>query len=193
MAQIVAYHRKTFVVDSLKTLKEIKDRESSRDLESRNFIALDILRVDPIKPHLRTIKVKDKDGRPVNVKLLYDVITFTSQFIHHSKKLEKVKNFLTGNTFVCPNIDTASTVAYEIPGDEKYDAISIDGTHFKKNGLITSTFPGGAASNAEQWTDEDYEMEKLNGVTREFSSSKNKVFLADKQVANTTQTTCLKR
>ena len=79
----------------------------------------------PLKERLRGIK------NPSNVKLVYDVLQYDRPAI------QKAVLFVTNNAFVCETLEDARKVAYEMDGGVQYDAVALDGTFFKKSGIIS--------------------------------------------------------
>ena len=80
-----------------------------------------------MKERLRTLK-----GH-YHFKLLYDLLEFDPRF-------EKAILYITNNTLVCDTTKDAITVAYEMTGSERYDAVTKDGTLYQKSGIVSGGF-----------------------------------------------------
>ena len=73
---------------------------------------------------------------------------------------------MTNNVLVCETPEDAMKIAYNMEDGKRYDAVAIDGTYYKKSGIIS----GGSADiarKAKRWDDKQVNSlksgkEKLN-------------------------------
>ncbi|XP_023289766.1 structural maintenance of chromosomes protein 1A [Orussus abietinus] len=113
------------VVDSERTATQCIKYLKEQLYCPETFLPLSNLLVESLKERLREIE------EPRNVKLLYDVIQFTPSDVGRAVL------FVTKNTLVCETPEDARKVAYEMDGNNVYDCVALDGTFFKKSGLIS--------------------------------------------------------
>ncbi|KAJ9583027.1 hypothetical protein L9F63_022643, partial [Diploptera punctata] len=66
-----------------------------------------------------------------NVKLLLDVINCRYPYV------EPAVRFAVSNTLVCDDMDVATYLAYEYEAPQRHDVVTLDGTHIKKNGIVS--------------------------------------------------------
>lgn len=111
------------VCDTDETARECITYLREQHFSPETFLPLNSLDVMPVNEKLR-----DFTSIP-NVKLLYDVINCNMPVAR------KALQFVCGNSLVCDTPDQARQLAY---GDkERYRAVSLDGTQFQPNGVIS--------------------------------------------------------
>ncbi|XP_017796878.1 PREDICTED: structural maintenance of chromosomes protein 1A-like [Habropoda laboriosa] len=89
------------------------------------FLPLEGLKTKPLKEELRGItKLQD-------VKLLYDVLQFAPTEIHNAIV------FVCKDTLICETAEDARIFAYELDPHYRYNCIALDGTYYRKDGIIS--------------------------------------------------------
>ncbi|XP_063240051.1 structural maintenance of chromosomes protein 1A-like isoform X2 [Bacillus rossius redtenbacheri] len=140
------------VVDSDVTARECVMFLKRHMSERETFLPLNSLQLKPLKSHLRNIT------EPGNVKLLFDVLNFSPP------EVETAVWFATANVLVCQTSEDAEYVAYNMESRTHYDVVSLDGTYYKKNGLIS----GGQvdlARKAKRWDEKAFNELKARKET----------------------------
>ncbi|XP_076672291.1 structural maintenance of chromosomes protein 1A-like [Andrena cerasifolii] len=106
---------------AMECIKYLKEQQ----IGAETFLPLDSLKAKPVKEKLRDI------NHPKHVKLLYDVLHFSPATINNAIL------FVTNNVLVCETSDDARKLAYEVDPNCKYDCVALDGTYYKKGGLMS--------------------------------------------------------
>merc|ERR1719195_1845670 len=134
-------YMEAIVVDTEQTARQCIQYLKDQMLEPETFLPLDYIQAKPLKERLRNI------SNPKGVKLLYDVLQY------EPAEIQRAVLFVTNNALVCETPDDAMKVAYELDdGQQRYDAVALDGTFYQKSGIIS----GGSvdiAKKAKRWDD----------------------------------------
>ena len=142
--------------------KTVKKREAKQCiqylkdqmLEPETFLPLNYIQARPLIKRLRNI------SNPQGVKLLNDVLQY------EPSDIKRAVLFVTNNVLVSETPEDAMKVAYKMENGKRYDAVALDGTYYKKSGIIS----GGSADlerKAKRWDDKQENSlksgkEKLN-------------------------------
>merc|ERR1712117_302452 len=141
ITKLLGRYMEAIVVDTEETARQCIQYLKDQMLEPETFLPLDYIQAKPLKERLRDIK------HPKGVKLLYDVLSFKPA------EIQRAVLFVTNNALVCETPDDAMKVAYELDdGQQRYDAVALDGTFYQKSGIIS----GGSvdlAKKAKRWDD----------------------------------------
>ena len=141
ITKLLGRYMEAIVVDTEETARQCIQYLKDQMLEPETFLPLDYIQAKPLKERLRDIK------HPKGVKLLYDVLSFKPP------EINRAVLFVTNNALVCESPDDAMKVAYELDdGQQRYDAVALDGTFYQKSGIIS----GGSvdlAKKAKRWDD----------------------------------------
>ncbi|KAG9511003.1 Structural maintenance of chromosomes protein 1A, partial [Fragariocoptes setiger] len=125
ITKIMGKSMEAIVVDTEKTGRSCIQYLKDQMLEPETFLPLDYIHSKPIKERLRNIQ------SPPNVKLVFDVIKFEPQDVREAVL------FATNNALVCETASDANKVAFELGDNQRYDAVSLDGTFYQKCGFIS--------------------------------------------------------
>ncbi|XP_039290651.1 LOW QUALITY PROTEIN: structural maintenance of chromosomes protein 1A [Nilaparvata lugens] len=140
ITKVLGKYMEAIVVDTEKTARMCINYLKEHMLDPETFLPLDYIQTKPLKERLRNIK------EPKNVKLLYDVLNYSPP------EIKRVILFATNNALVCDTPEDAMKVAYEMDGQNRYDAVALDGTCYHKSGIMS----GGSldlARKAKRWDD----------------------------------------
>ncbi|RZF46730.1 hypothetical protein LSTR_LSTR002593 [Laodelphax striatellus] len=140
ITKVLGKYMEAIVVDTEKTARLCIQHLKTHMLDPETFLPLDYIQTKPLKERLRNIK------EPRNVKLLYDVLNYSPP------EIKRVVLFATNNALVCDTPEDAMKVAYELDGQNRYDAVALDGTCYHKSGIMS----GGSldlARKAKRWDD----------------------------------------
>jgi structural maintenance of chromosome 1 len=141
ITKLLGRYMEAIVVDTEETARQCIQYLKDQMLEPETFLPLDYIQAKPLKERLRDIK------HPKGVKLLFDVLSY------QPPEINRAVLFVTNNALVCETPDDAMKVAYELEeGQQRYDAVALDGTFYQKSGIIS----GGSvdlAKKAKRWDD----------------------------------------
>lgn len=159
ITKVLGKYMEAIVVDSEKTARLCIQYLKEHMLDPETFLPIDYIQTKPLKERLRNIK------EPKNVKLLYDVLNYSPS------EIKRVVLFATNNALVCDTPEDAMKVAYELDGQNRYDAVALDGTFYQKSGIMS----GGSldlARKAKRWDEKQMShlkatKEKLTEELRE--------------------------
>ncbi|XP_075230606.1 structural maintenance of chromosomes protein 1A-like [Lycorma delicatula] len=159
ITKVLGKYMEAIVVDTERTARLCIQYLKEHMLDPETFLPIDYIQTKPLKERLRNIK------EPKNVKLLYDVLNYSPQ------EIKRVVLFATNNALVCDTPEDAMKVAYEIDGQNRYDAVALDGTFYQKSGIMS----GGSldlARKAKRWDEKQMSQlkatkEKLTEELRE--------------------------
>ncbi|XP_043802008.1 structural maintenance of chromosomes protein 1A-like [Apis laboriosa] len=125
MTKVLGKYCNSIIVSTNKVAIQCINYLKEQQIGSETFLPVENLKVEPIKEILRGIT------EPKNVKLLYDVLKF---------ELAEINNailFVTKNTIVCETPEDARMLAYEINPYHRINCVALDGTYYKKDGIIS--------------------------------------------------------
>ncbi|XP_012343346.2 structural maintenance of chromosomes protein 1A-like [Apis florea] len=125
MTKVLGKYCNSIIVSTNKVAIQCINYLKEQQIGSETFLPVENLKVEPIKEILRGIT------EPKNVKLLYDVLKF---------ELVEITNailFVTKNTIVCETSEEARMLAYEINPYRRTNCVALDGTYYKKDGIIS--------------------------------------------------------
>ncbi|CAK9796362.1 Structural maintenance of chromosomes protein 1A [Anthophora quadrimaculata] len=127
VAMIKAFGKyyKSIIVSTNKVAVQCINYLKEQQIGIETFLPLENLKIIPMQEELRRItNLQD-------VRLLYDIVQFAPAEIHNAVA------FVCKNTIVCETSEDARVLAYEIDPYRKYNCVSLDGTYYRKDGLIS--------------------------------------------------------
>lgn len=159
ITKVLGKNMEAIVVDTEKTGRACIQYLKEQMLEAETFLPLDYIDAQALKERLRNIK------EPRNVKLIYDVLQY------EPASIKRAVLYATNNALVCETPEDANRVAYELGDGRRYDAVSLDGTYYQKNGFIS----GGSTDlekRARRWDEKalhnlKFKKEKLTEELKE--------------------------
>lgn len=128
VTKILSKQMMNIVCDTEETARECITYLKEQRYQTETFLPLDVLSVGPLNERIRNFP--ESKG----IKLVYDVLQ-----ISNVTNVKKAVQFVCGNALVCETLDDARKMAfgYDSSG-ERYKAVSLDGTLFLENGMMSS-------------------------------------------------------
>ncbi|PAV62336.1 hypothetical protein WR25_16729 isoform D [Diploscapter pachys] len=150
VTKVLAGHMMSIVCDSEEIAHQAISYLREQRYEPETFLPADNLDVHPISERVRNLAMSIRNPPP-GLQLIFDIIKVENP--HARKALQ----FVCGNTLICDNQNDAKQLAFGNYNQERYKAISLDGTMFQPTGVIAG---GGAdlAKKAKKW-DEKHSKE----------------------------------
>ncbi|XP_076238897.1 structural maintenance of chromosomes protein 1A-like [Calliopsis andreniformis] len=124
MTKVFGKYCNAIIVSTMNVAKECIHYLKEQQIGIETFLPLDSLKTKPAEERLRSIT------DPKNVKLLYDVLDF-------SPEINPAILFVTNNVLICETLDEARMLTFEANLQYIHNCVALDGTYFKKGGLIS--------------------------------------------------------
>ncbi|XP_076628484.1 structural maintenance of chromosomes protein 1A isoform X2 [Colletes latitarsis] len=138
ITRVLGKYMEAIIVDTENTARQCIQYLKEQYLGPETFLPLDCIQANPLEERLRNIE------EPKNVKLLYDVLHFSS------KDIGRAILFATNNVLVCETPEDANKVAYEMDKKARYDCVALDGTFYQKTGIVYGS-SSDLARKARRW------------------------------------------
>uniref|UniRef100_A0A0K0F0F1 Structural maintenance of chromosomes protein n=1 Tax=Strongyloides venezuelensis TaxID=75913 RepID=A0A0K0F0F1_STRVS len=128
VTKILSKQMMNIVCDTEETARECIIYLKEQRYQTETFLPLESLSVAPLNERIRNFP--ESKG----IKLVYDVLQ-----ISNISNIKKAVQFVCGNALVCDTLEDARKMAfgYDSSG-ERYKAVSLDGTLFLENGMMSS-------------------------------------------------------
>uniref|UniRef100_A0AC35TYU6 Structural maintenance of chromosomes protein n=1 Tax=Rhabditophanes sp. KR3021 TaxID=114890 RepID=A0AC35TYU6_9BILA len=167
VTKILSKQMMNIVCDTETTAKECMAYLKEQRYDIETFLPADVLNVTTLNERIRNFP--DSKG----IKLMFDVLQISS-----ISNVRKAIQFICGNAVVCQTIDDAREMAYgHDDSQERFKAVSFDGTLFMENGMIC-TGNQDLMNNAKKW--DEAALKKLRQKKNELQDE-YQILLRNKQ------------